>query len=113
MQSLETITSAGDVLIDTGLVWLDAPTAQVYTELTAHESIARICGLYAPSRPSSLENPAATALAAQRDSVLNFYGDLLLPLAESTSLDAYLSESSEILISKKRLNYRFIQKIET
>jgi fucokinase len=69
------------VQIDTGLVWLDAATALKYAALTQAESVASICCL-TPTEPASTN-------------ALNFYGDLVLPLAQSTTLDAYLADTSD------------------
>ena len=62
--------------IDTGLVWLDAATALKYAALIQSEAVGAICRV-PPFEP--------TANAA-----LNFYGDLVLPLAQSTALEEYL-----------------------
>ncbi len=59
----------GTVQIDTGLVWLDTG------------AVDRVCAL--------AQDPAVAAVP------LNLYGDLLLPLAESTSLEAYLADVSD------------------
>ena len=61
----------GMVQIDTGLVWLDAETA------------ARFAGLMDEQAVAGLDGP------------LNLYGDLLLPMAQSTALDAYLADESD------------------
>jgi fucokinase len=72
----------GTVQIDTGLVWLDAPTARKYAELARAEPVAAICRLLPP------EDSASSA-------ALNFYGDLVLPLAQSTTLESYLADTSD------------------
>ncbi len=59
----------GTVQIDTGLVWFDAA------------AVDRACAL--------AREPSVAAAS------LNLYGDLLLPLAESTSLEAYLADASD------------------
>ncbi len=63
------VDSDGTVQIDTGLVWLDAPVAHALTNLARDEVVA----------------------AAN----LNLYGDLLMPLAGSTTLDGYLADTSD------------------
>jgi fucokinase len=63
------VDSDGAVQIDTGLVWLDAPVAHALTNLARDEVVA----------------------AAN----LNLYGDLLMPLAGSTTLDGYLADTSD------------------
>ena len=55
--------------IDTGLVWLDAPTAEKFVALT--------------------QSPAVTG------ATLNLYGDLLMPLSGSTELEQYLADTSD------------------
>ncbi len=57
------------VQIDTGLVWLDALTAEKMVALT--------------------QNPAVTA------ATLNLYGDLLMPLSGSTVFEGYLTDTSD------------------
>ena len=71
----------GTVQIDTGLVWLDSATALKYAALIQAESIACICRV-----------PPFDCLP---ESALNFYGDLVLPLAQSTTLDDYLADTSD------------------
>ena len=71
----------GTVQIDTGLVWLDAATALKYAALIQSEAVGAICRV-PPFEP--------TANAA-----LNFYGDLVLPLAQSTTLEEYLADTSD------------------
>ena len=63
------IHADGTVQIDTGLVWLDAAVAQKLVTLAHDEAVAQ-----AP---------------------LNLYGDLLLPLAGSTTLESYLADESD------------------
>jgi len=75
------IHSDGTVQIDTGLVWLDAATALKYAALIQAEAVGAICRV-PPFEPT----PAAA---------LNFYGDLVLPLAQSTTLEDYLADTSD------------------
>ena len=77
--------------IDTGLVWLDASTvrklaalAEELWEQNAEGSRSQVEGATLDLPPSNLQ-PAA----------LNLYGDLLLPLAASTTFDSYLSDASD------------------
>ena len=65
----EAVSDDGTVQIDTGLVWLDAPTAEKFVALT--------------------QNPAVTG------ATLNLYGDLLMPLSGSTELEPYLADTSD------------------
>jgi fucokinase len=65
----EAVSDDGTVQIDTGLVWLDAPTAEKFVALT--------------------QNPAVTG------ATLNLYGDLLMPLSGSTELEQYLADTSD------------------
>ena len=81
LEKWNAIDHDGMVQIDTGLVWLDANTALKYAALTQAESIASICRLL----------PFESAPQA----ALNFYGDLVLPLAQSTTLEAYLADTSD------------------
>jgi len=81
LQRWEAVHADGTVQIDTGLVWLDAATALKYAALTQAESIAMIC------RFQSCERVLQAAL--------NFYGDLVLPLAQSTTLEDYLADTSD------------------
>ena len=65
----EAVSDDGTVQIDTGLVWLDAPTAEKFAALT--------------------QSPAVTG------ATLNLYGDLLMLLAGSTELAQYLADTSD------------------
>ena len=65
----EAVSDDGTVQIDTGLVWLDAPTAEKFVALN--------------------QNPAVTR------ATLNLYGDLLMPLSGSTELEQYLADTSD------------------
>jgi fucokinase len=71
----------GTVQIDTGLVWLDAATALKYAALIQAEAVGAICRV-PPFEPVL-------------DAALNFYGDLVLPLAQSTTLEEYLADTSD------------------
>ncbi|MCU0501395.1 MAG: hypothetical protein MUC51_06455, partial [Anaerolineae bacterium] len=88
------ITSDGTVQIDTGLVWLDAPTVgklvQVAAELWgegAEGSRLKVEGAPFDLQPSNLPT--------FQPSTLSLYGDLLLPLAATTTFDSYLSDVSD------------------
>ncbi|MCX6031413.1 MAG: hypothetical protein NT169_19205 [Chloroflexi bacterium] len=72
----DAISPDGTVQIDTGLVWLDAATAAKWLALAHETPVAGLCG------------PQATA-------GLNLYGDLLLPLAGSTTFEGYLADESD------------------
>ena len=65
----EAVSDDGTVQIDTGLVWLDAPTAEKFVALT--------------------QSPAVTS------ATLNLYGDLLMPLSGSTEFEQYLADTSD------------------
>jgi len=72
------IDAAETVPIDTGLAWFDASTAAKFASLLAE--------------------PAVRDLAAGQavgTAGINLYGDLLLPLAESTERQAYLGDESD------------------
>jgi fucokinase len=75
------IHTDGTVQIDTGLVWLDAATALKYAALIQSEAVGAICRV-PPFEPAT-------------DAVLNFYGDLVLPLAQSTTPEDYLADTSD------------------
>ncbi|MCL5997268.1 MAG: hypothetical protein M1546_14615 [Chloroflexi bacterium] len=82
LNTWDAIAPDGTVQIDTGLVWLDAPGAQQFAALTQAPSIATLCRIGDTSSPSS-------------GSALNLYGDLLLPLAQSTTFERYLADTSD------------------
>jgi fucokinase len=77
----DAIHADGTVQIDTGLVWLDSATALKYAALIQAESIACICRV--------------PPFDCAPESALNFYGDLVLPLAQSTTLEDYLADTSD------------------
>jgi galactokinase/mevalonate kinase-like predicted kinase len=72
----EAVSPDGTVQIDTGLVWLDAATATRWLALAHEATVAALCG------------PQSTI-------GLNLYGDLLLPLAGSTTFEGYLADESD------------------
>ena len=74
------IQDDGLVQIDTGLIWLDAQTAWKWAALTQAQSVASICRLAPDAKPVG---------------ALNLYGDLILPMAQSTTLEAYLADTSD------------------
>ncbi|HZY40552.1 MAG TPA: L-fucokinase, partial [Anaerolineae bacterium] len=76
------IHADGTVQIDTGLIWLDALTALKFAALTRAEPIAALCRLL----PTNGKAP---------DGALNLYGDLVLPLAQSTTFEGYLADTSD------------------
>ncbi len=71
----------GQVDVDTGLVWLDYRTVEKMAALAAVDEVATLCLL-------SSNNPDDAA-------PLNFYGDLVLPLAQSTSFEEYIADCSD------------------
>ena len=84
------ISSDGTVQIDTGLVWLDAPT------------VGKLAGLAQTLATSGAIGDDANVSTFERLNVgesnvpaLNLYGDLLLPLAATTTFDSYLSDASD------------------
>lgn len=80
LESWEAVDASGQVQIDTGLAWLDDSTVRKMAGLASEEAVAHLCGISG--------SPASSA-------GLNLYGDLLLPLADSTTLDAYLNDTSD------------------
>lgn len=97
----------GTVQIDTGLVWLDAATALKYAALTQAEAVAAICRVppleatpqfHQEMNQSHLQRTGIVSSHQETGTVssaLNFYGDLVLPLAQSTTLDDYLADTSD------------------
>ena len=69
LERWQAIAADGSVQIDTGLVWLDRATVGALADMAAEPAVA-----------------AAS---------LNLYGDLLLPLAQSTTRERYLADSSD------------------
>ena len=65
----EAVSDDGTVQIDTGLVWLDAPTAEKCVALTQSSAVTH--------------------------ATLNLYGDLLMPLSGSTEFEGYLADTSD------------------
>jgi fucokinase len=86
LEAWDAIADDGTVAIDTGMVWLDMPTVQKLVALAAEDVIAALCG-------GSAESSACDA--PQPTTGLNFYGDLLMPLAGSTEYDRYLADTSD------------------
>ncbi len=81
LRQWEAISGQGTVDIDTGLVWLDAPTVRKLVALAREPAIAPFC-----SDHPNIEPPLIG---------LNLYGDLLLPLARSTTFEGYLADTSD------------------
>ncbi|MHB0875263.1 MAG: fucose pyrophosphorylase domain-containing protein [Anaerolineae bacterium] len=75
------VDADGMVQIDTGLVWLDADTGQRLAQLARQPKVWALCEPNAGRHGGS--NP------------LNLYGDLLLPLPQSTTYERYLEDSSD------------------
>ena len=93
----------GNVLVDTGLVWLDAPTAARWVALLKDESVAALCREQ-PLRPAEPVKPEVTRTNHNGHHAevpfgpagqLNLYGDLMLPLAQSTTYESYLEDVSD------------------
>lgn len=82
LQQWDGIAADGTAQIDTGLIWLDAATALKYAALTRAEPVAALCRLL----PIGAREPIGA---------LNLYGDLILPLAQSTTFDDYLADASD------------------
>ena len=77
------------VNIDTGLVWLDAQIVDRFVALAGAEAVAALCGLAAAG-----DGPSGAG-ARPPAAGLNLYGDLLMPLATSTTRDGYLEDTSD------------------
>lgn len=93
----------GNVLVDTGLVWLDASTAARWVALLKDESVAALCR-ERPLRPAEPLKPDVTRANHNGHHAgvpfgpagqLNLYGDLMLPLAQSTTYESYLEDVSD------------------
>ncbi len=86
MTHWEAIQPDGTVHLDTGLVWIDRPTVQKLIRLAQEDIVAAVSGL----------SPEADHVTYHRSpAMLNLYGDLLLPLAKSTTRDRYLTDTSD------------------
>ena len=85
------IAPDGTVQIDTGLVWLDAPTVGKLVGVAAE-----LWGTAAESPRLKVEGtPFDLQPSTGQPAALNLYGDLLLPLAATTTFDSYLSDASD------------------
>jgi fucokinase len=85
----EGIDRDGTVQIDTGLVWWDQAAVQKLVALAHDPAVTNLIGPLAGG-----EDESAHA-QSRPSSGLNLYGDLLLPLAQSTTLPAYLADTSD------------------
>jgi len=90
MQKWEAIAGDGTVAIDTGLIWLDAQTVQTLVALAREETVAAFC-----SPPAAAGGQEVSPRQRQPLAGLNLYGDLMMPLAESTTLAGYLADTSD------------------
>jgi fucokinase len=84
------IASDGTVQIDTGLVWLDAPTIGKLVELA--QTLATSGSIGDGLNVSTFER---LNVSESNVPALNLYGDLLLPLAATTTFDSYLFDASD------------------
>jgi len=80
MRHWNAIADDGHVDIDTGLVWFDTPTVRRLVALGTLPSVAAFCG----------DQPSAALQTG-----LNLYGDLLMPLVDSTQRDDYMADVSD------------------
>jgi fucokinase len=93
----------GNVLVDTGLVWLDSAAATRWVSLLGQESVAALCREQPrhpaeplpPGAPRANHNGHHGGEALGPAGQLNLYGDLLLPLAQSTTYESYLADTSD------------------
>ena len=85
------ISSDQTVQIDTGLVWLDAPTVGKLVGVA--EELWGAGG--AGSRSKVEDVPFNLPPSNPQPAALNLYGDLLLPLAATTTFDSYLLDASD------------------
>jgi fucokinase len=84
----DAIDGRGAVPIDTGIVWFDAATVVKLAKLAQEEPVAALCGLSDKLCPPDAA-PGEPAVG------LNLYGDLLLPLAGSTTYAGYMADTSD------------------
>ena len=77
------LSGDGTVQIDTGMVWFDA------------DSLGRLAALARDPAFPALWEEGSSVGGAGRPGAMNLYADLLLPLAESTSYEGYLADSSD------------------
>jgi fucokinase len=86
LKAWDAIADDGTVAIDTGMVWLDMSTVNKLVDLAAQDPIAALCN--GPTEADGCGTPPPS-------SGLNFYGDLLMPLATSTAFEHYLADTSD------------------
>ena len=95
------VAADGSAQVDTGLVWLDSVTAQKLVSVAQESAVA------------SLLEPIAQGEVADVGR-LNLYADLLLPLAQSTTFEAYLGDTSDgpatpALVQARRVLWRYLR----
>jgi len=90
LQQWGAIADDRTVAIDTGLIWVDAQTARTLVGLAREDAVAAFC-----SPPAAVDEPGSSPRQHQPLIGLNLYGDLLMPLAGSTTLDGYLADTSD------------------
>lgn len=83
------------VQIDTGLVWLDHSTVSKLRRLAQAPQIAALLREEAPVSAFADGTFKTAGAPPNGQPGLNLYGDLLLPLADSTQFDAYLVDTSD------------------
>lgn len=82
LRAWDALDAEGRVQIDTGLVWLDRSTIERLLSLTTEQAVAKLCGIVEIAGEAPTEG-------------LNLYGDLILPLAESSTYEGYLADTSD------------------
>jgi fucokinase len=95
LRQWDAISDDGTVPIDTGLVWLDARTVNRFVALAQEDAVNVFCGPPAADGGPPAVDGGPSGAAPQLTTGLNLYGDLLMPLAESTTLDGYLADTSD------------------
>ena len=95
LRQWDAISDDGTVPIDTGLVWLDARTVGRFVALAQEDAVNVFCGPPAADGGPPAADGGPSGAAPQLTTGLNLYGDLLMPLAESTTLDSYLADTSD------------------
>jgi len=83
LQAAGAVDGAGNVAIDTGMVWFDPSAA------------ARLLGLFGADERLRFATGGAFSKLVTQGGFVNLYSDLLMPLAAETERDHYLDDASD------------------
>lgn len=83
LRSAGAVDAAGNVAIDTGLVWFDPST------------VGKMLDLFGMDRTGRFPPGSRFQKIVDENAPLNLYGDLLMPLAEKTTREKYLRDESD------------------